>query len=215
MESKRVRAARAVRVAQTLEDWYPDDNKGALAFDEPFQLLIATILSAQCTDVKVNEVAPKLFEHFPDPAAMAKAPPKKVETLIHATGFFRAKARSVIGSAAAIVQHHEGRVPKTMEALTTLPGVGRKTANVVLTQCFGVPGIIVDTHVRRLSQRLGFTKHEDPDRIEADLQALLPDHLWTDFTHRLTWLGRRVCMARKPRCEQCRLKPDCPTGAAW
>jgi len=211
-ESKRARADRAVRIAAALAEWYPDDNHGALAFQDPFELLVATILSAQCTDVKVNEVAPALFLRFPDVASLAGARQEDVEALIHATGFFRNKARSLLGCAEALQKNHGGKVPDTMDALTALPGVGRKTANVVLSTCFGQPGIIVDTHVSRLSQRLGLTLQDDPERIESDLQVLLPKTSWTDFCHRLTWLGRRVCVARKPRCDQCRLKPDCPTG---
>jgi endonuclease III len=213
-ESRKARAGRASRIAATLAGWYPDDVRCALTWRTPFELLVKTILSAQATDVKVNEVAPALFARYPDAAALAAAEPGDVEPLIHATGFFRAKARSVVACSRALVERHGGQVPRTMEPLTALPGVGRKTANVVLTECFGVPGIVVDTHVLRVSGRLGLASGDDAERVEADLGALLPEPAWSDFCHRLTYLGRRVCDARKPKCLECRLRPDCPTGKA-
>jgi len=211
VEEKRERAG---RIAATLADWYPDDVRAALEWRKPLELLVSTILAAQSTDAKVNEVAPALYERFPDAAALAAAPAEDVERLIHATGFFRNKAKSVQGCCRALVERHGGEVPRTLPELVALPGVGRKTANVVLTNCFGVPGIVVDTHVIRLSCRLGLTGETDPDRIERDLMALLPEPEWSPFCHRLTYLGRRVCTARAPRHAECRLLPDCPTGKA-
>ncbi len=212
MESLARRRERARRIARTLAEWYPDDTGTALAFRDPFELLVATILAAQCTDERVNQVAPLLFQRFPDAAALADADPAEVEAIIRPTGFFRAKTRNIQACCQRLVAVHGGRVPVTMEDLTALPGVGRKTANVIRTNCFGLPGIVVDTHVLRLAGRLGFSDHREADAVEADLIALLPETEWSDFSHRLTWLGRRVCVARKPRCDVCRLRADCPTG---
>lgn len=212
METFEERQKRALRIANTLAEWYPADTKTALHYRNPYELLVATILAAQCTDERVNQVTPRLFERYPDPHALAAAELSELEELIRPTGFFRNKARILKGCCEALVQRHGGEVPMAMEALTALPGVGRKTANVLRTNCFGLPGIVVDTHVLRLSKRLGLTESEDPEQVEADLMALLPESSWSDFCHRLTWLGRRVCNARKPRCHECRLQPECPTG---
>ena len=181
-----------------------------LDFGTPFQLLVATILSAQCTDVRVNMVTPGLFAHYPTPQAMADADRDHLEALIRPTGFFRAKARSIFGAAAAILRDHGGEVPRTLDELVKLPGVGRKTANVVLGDAFGIPGITVDTHVGRLSRRLGFTKHADPVKVESALNKLIPPPDWTVFSHRLIQHGRRVCFARKPGCGVCPLSSLCP-----
>ncbi len=212
MESKKARRERAGRIAATLAAWYPDDIHAALDWRTPYELLISTILAAQATDAKVNEVAPALYAKHPDARSMAAVAPEAIEPLIHATGFFRAKARSVVACSRALVERHGGEVPRTMEELVALPGVGRKTANVVLTDCFGVPGIVVDTHVLRIVGRLGLTGQADAEKVEADLMELLPDAEWSAFCHRVTYLGRRVCDARKPKCGECRLRADCPTG---
>jgi endonuclease-3 len=212
VESRKAKAERAARIAKTLAAWYPDDVKCALTWRTPFELLVKTILSAQSTDAKVNEVAPALFARFPDAKAMAAAEAEDVEPLVHATGFFRAKARSVVACSRALVDRHGGQVPRTMDELVALPGVGRKTANVILTDVFGVPGIVVDTHVLRVAGRLGLASGDDAERVEADLMVLLPESAWSDFCHRLTYLGRRVCDARRPRCPECRLREMCPTG---
>ena len=182
----------------------------ALDFGTPFQLLAATILSAQCTDVRVNTVTPGLFARYPDAAAMADADREHLEALIRPTGFYRAKAKSLLGAAAAIVRDHGGEVPGTLEELMRLPGVGRKTANVVLGDAFGIPGITVDTHVGRLSVRLGFTRHTDPVKAEFALNRLVAQPDWTLFSHRLILHGRTVCFARKPACGRCTLAELCP-----
>ena len=172
--------------------------------------MVATILSAQCTDAMVNQVTPALFAEFPTPADLARAAPARIEGLIKRTGFFRQKTKAIQATARALVAEHGGEVPETMEALNALPGIGRKTANVVLGTAFGKPAIFVDTHVRRLSNRLGLTVQDDPDKIERDLQELLPPSGWTAFAHRLIHHGRQICVARKPRCSVCPLLPHCP-----
>ena len=174
---------------------------------------MATILSAQCTDERVNQVTPILFEEIPDVRAMAAAPLEPIQELIVTTGFFRQKAKSLKGAAHEIVARFDGQVPSRMEDLVTLPGVGRKTANVLLGHVFGQPGLVVDTHVRRLALRLGLTKVKEPDQIELDLQKLLAPDQWTPFSMRLILHGRSVCFARGPRCESCKLLPDCPRVA--
>src|SRR5262249_27377677 len=176
----------------------------------PWQLLVATILSAQCTDKMVNQVTPALFAAFPTPRALADAPPADVEALVKRTGFFRQKTKSIQTVARTIAEEHGDAVPDAMDVLVRLPGVGRKTANVVLGTAFGQPAIFVDTHVRRLANRLGLTVEDDPDRIERDLQRLLPPRLWTAFAHRLIHHGRRVCAARKPLCSRCVVRRWCP-----
>jgi endonuclease-3 len=200
---------RAHRVVRLLAETYPDAHC-ALRHDGPLQLLIATILSAQCTDARVNMVTPALFARYPDAAAFAGADPRELEQMIHSTGFFRNKARSIIACCKELVERHGGRVPATMDELVPLPGVGRKTANVILGNAFGVPGIPVDTHVNRVSRRLGLTEATDPVKIEHDLARLVPKQEWTMFGHRVIFHGRQVCHARKPLCEQCILADVCP-----
>jgi endonuclease III len=197
------------KILRGLAKLYPDAHC-ALHHENPLQLLVATILSAQCTDVRVNLVTPALFARYPDAAAFAAADPGELETAIQSTGFFRNKARSIIGCCKKLVEEHGGEVPGTMEELVPLPGVGRKTANVVLGNAFNVPGITVDTHVTRLSRRLGLTEHTDPEKIERDLMELIPRKEWTMFSHRMIFHGRQVCFARKPNCEACVLAKVCP-----
>ena len=208
-ENAAARKARARAIGRALARAYPD-ARCALDYRTPWELLVATILSAQCTDAMVNRVTPALFAELPTPAALAAAPPARVEELIKRTGFFRQKTKSIQATARAVAERHGGEVPDTMEVLTELPGIGRKTANVVLGTAFGQPAIFVDTHVRRLANRLGLTFEDDPDQIERDLQVLLPPKEWTVFAHRLIHHGRRVCVARKPRCETCPLLRWCP-----
>ncbi len=208
-ESRKSLLERTARIAAALARLYPE-ARISLDFKTPWQCLVATILSAQCTDKRVNQVTPRLFAEVPDVRAMDTAPAGRIEHLILDTGFFRQKTRSLKGTARAIVQRFGGEVPSRMEDLVTLPGVGRKTANVLLGHVFGQPGLVVDTHVRRLTQRLGLTHEIDPDRIELELQALLKPAEWTPFSMRLILHGRTVCQARKPRCEVCALAADCP-----
>jgi len=181
--------------------------------ENPFQLLCATILSAQCTDERVNKVTPALFARFPTPAAMAKAPPPALEELIRSTGFFRNKAKNLIAASRLLVENHDGKVPPSMDELLQLPGVARKTANVVLGTAFSIAeGIAVDTHVARLSQRLALTRATTPEKIERDLMEVIPRQRWTLISHQLIWHGRRICYARKPACDQCPLVPHCPSA---
>jgi len=203
--------ARASKINRTLAKTYPD-ARCLLDFSNPFELLIATILAAQCTDKKVNEVTPGLFKRYRTPEDFAKAKQETLEKEIRPTGFYRQKAKSVIAVCRALVERHGGRVPETIEELTALPGVGRKTANVVLGSAFGQPAIIVDTHVRRLATRLGLSGSNDPEKIEADLQQLLPKKEWTAFSHRLSFHGRQVCFARKPACSKCPIAELCPSA---
>jgi endonuclease-3 len=185
----------------------------ALDHENDFELLVATILSAQCTDERVNQVTPALFARYPDPARLAAADPAELEELIRSTGFFRNKAKSLRGAAQRLTDHYGGKLPRTLEELITLPGVARKTANVVLGTAHGIAsGIVVDTHVKRLTDRLGLTAETDPEKIERDLMALLPEQEWIDFSHRLIWHGRRVCKARKPACGECQLALHCPSA---
>ena len=208
-ETAAAKRARAGAIARGLAKTYPDADC-ELDYKSPWQLLVATILSAQCTDKMVNQVTPSLFAAYPTPADLAGAPVPAVEGLIKRTGFFRQKTKSIQGVARAVAEEHGGQVPPDMGVLTTLPGVGRKTANVILGTAFGKPAIFVDTHVRRLSNRLGLTVSDDPVVIERDLQALLSPRAWTAFAHRLIHHGRRVCFARKPRCSGCALLRWCP-----
>jgi endonuclease III len=208
-ESRAARRTRAGAIARALARAYPDASC-ALHHRNPWELLVATILSAQCTDAMVNQVTPALFAEFPTPRALAAVPAGRVETLIKRTGFFRQKTKSIQATARAVSEQHAGRVPETMDELRALPGIGRKTANVVLGTAFGQPAIFVDTHVRRLSNRLGLTVNDDPDKIERDLQGLLPPAEWTQFAHRLIHHGRRICVARRPRCSACPLATWCP-----
>jgi endonuclease-3 len=213
-ENRTQKAARAQRIADGLRVLYP--ARCALTHDNPFQLVVATILSAQCTDERVNLVTPVLFARYPTVAAMAQARQSDLEKIIHSTGFFRAKARNIIAASKALVAQHGGEVPASMVELTALPGVGRKTANVVLGTAFGLAeGVVVDTHVGRLSRRLRLTAHDDPVKVEKDLMSLLPQSEWIEFSHRLIWHGRRICMARNPLCAQCPLAPDCPSASSF
>jgi len=205
-------AARAAEIVQRLERAYPD---AACALDHrnAFELLCATILSAQCTDARVNLVTPILFARYPTPQALARASQSDVEEIINSTGFFRNKTRSLIGMAQAIVAEHDGQVPRTMEELRMLPGVGRKTANVILGNAYGInEGITVDTHVARLSQLLGLTQQADPVKIEQDLTSRFPRDKWALLSHLLIFHGRQVCIARRPRCGECVLADICPSS---
>ncbi len=185
----------------------------ALDHEDAYQLLVATILSAQCTDVRVNLVTPSFFARYPSPEALARADRAEVEEIIRSTGFFRNKTRSLIGMAQALVADHGGEVPRTMEQLHGLPGVGRKTANVVLGNAYGInEGVTVDTHVTRLSRLLGLTRHDDPVKIEQDLMELFPRRDWALLSHLLIFHGRRVCIARRPRCPECVLAELCPSA---
>ncbi len=201
---------RRLAILRKLKQLYPH-AECALHFRNAYELLIATILSAQSTDKTVNALTPALFEKYPSPKELAKANPEELEQLIHASGFFRTKARNLLGCAQVLVKQHRGEVPQTMEELTALPGVGRKTANVVLGNAFGKnEGIVVDTHVQRLSQRLGFTTQTQPEKIEQELTSWVPRKDWTVFSHWLILHGRQVCVARKPKCETCALATACP-----
>lgn len=192
-----------------LERVYPE-AKCALIHDNPFQLLVATILSAQCTDLRVNQVTPALFQSFPDAAALACAELSEVEELIRSTGFFRNKAKNLIGCAVALVDLHNGEVPDELQRLVALPGVGRKTANVVLGNAFEIPGMVVDTHVKRIAFRLGWTRQTDPVKVETDLSRLLPEVKWTGASHTLIFHGRAFCKAPTPECSHCPIEDSCP-----
>jgi endonuclease-3 len=200
-------------ILKILKTSYPH-VKTALKYKNPLEMLIATILSAQCTDVRVNEVTRVLFKKLKTADDYATVPVEDLEAMIRPTGFFRNKAKSIKGCCAALVQKHGGKVPDTLEALVKLPGVGRKTANVVLGSAYGVPGIVVDTHVKRLSRRIGLTDEKDPVKIEFDLMPLIPKKEWINFSHRLIWHGRQICHARKPKCPQCPLVKLCEFGRA-
>ena len=210
-ESPLARTRRARRIDRALAERYPDAHC-ELDFRSPFELLVATVLSAQTTDVRVNATTPELFDRWPDAAAVAGADLQELEDVLRPTGFFRAKARSVVGIGTALVERFGGQVPGRLVDLVTLPGVGRKTANVVLGNAFGVPGITVDTHVQRLSHRLGYTTSEDPVVIESELGALLERRAWTMASHRLIFHGRRTCHARRPACGACPVAAMCPSA---
>ena len=200
---------RVAAILAKLDEAYPDASC-ELKHEQPFQLLISTILSAQCTDVRVNAVAQTLYPKFSTPEKFAYANPTELEQEIRPTGFFRNKTKSIMGASKKIVEEFGGKVPQTMEELLTLPGVARKTANVVLGSGFGIAaGVVVDTHVIRLSNRLDLTHHSEPKKIEQDLMAILPQNKWIIFSHQLIWHGRRVCVARKPRCIECNLEKLC------
>jgi endonuclease-3 len=212
-ESAAARAERATMILARLKAAYPD-ARCALDHADAYQLLVATILSAQCTDARVNLVTPAFFARYPTPEDLARAEPAEVEELIRSTGFFRNKTRSLIGMAQALVADHRGDVPRTMEELRVLPGVGRKTANVVLGNAYGLnEGVTVDTHVTRLSRLLGLTRHDDPVRIEQDLMPLFPREDWALVSHLLIFHGRQICIARRPRCPQCVVADLCPSAA--
>ncbi|MFM7525671.1 MAG: endonuclease III [Actinomycetota bacterium] len=202
--------AQALRVLRDLKQDYPVAIC-ELTHESPFQLLAATILSAQCTDVRVNMVTPALFAAYPTAADLAVADVAHVEQLVRSTGFYSSKAKNLIGMANAVMTRFGGEVPSAMEDLVSLPGVGRKTANVLRSAALGLPGLPVDTHVLRLSKRLGLTRDDDPVKVEMQLNALLPPEEWGEFSLRLILHGRRVCDARSPRCDECRMAPICPS----
>jgi endonuclease-3 len=204
------RKTQARQVCAALARAYPEATC-ALTHADPYQLLVATILSAQCTDARVNMVTPELFRRYPDAAALARAVPGELEAMIRSTGFFRAKTRALLAMASQVVECHGGEIPPDLDALTALGGVGRKTANVVLGTAFGIArGIVVDTHVKRLARRLGLTSRQTPEQIERDLMQVIPRRQWVDLSHRLILHGRRVCLARQPRCDVCTLASICP-----
>ena len=203
---------RVIEILAKLKRMYPK-AKCSLDFTNAFELLIATMLSAQSTDVRVNIVTKTLFRKYPDPKSFANAKQPEMERDVRQTGFFRNKAKAVIAASKAIMEKHGGDVPRTMEDLTALPGVGRKTANVVLANAFKTPvGIVVDTHVTRVSGRLGLTEHSDAEKIEQDLMKLVPQKEWTSYSHRIILHGRQICIARKPKCAECDLNELCPSA---
>jgi endonuclease-3 len=200
---------RVAAILQRLDEAYPDATC-ELKHVNPFQLLISTILSAQCTDVRVNQVTETLYKKYPNPEAFAYANPSELEQEIRPTGFFRNKTKSVMGASKAVVEKFGGEVPRTMEEILTLPGVARKTGNVVLGTAYDIAsGVVVDTHVQRLSNRLELTKNQEPKKIEQDLMKVIPQNKWIQFSHQLIWHGRRVCIARKPKCVVCNLERIC------
>ena len=209
MESLAQKRKRAEEIYSVLIKEYPDAHC-TLDYRNPYELLAATILAAQCTDERVNIVTPALFGKYADAGALAKAEPSKLEEMIRSTGFFRNKAKSLLQMAAAVVDKHGGEIPGTMEKLTALAGVGRKTANVVLGNCFGAPALIVDTHFKRLSVRLGFTREKNPAKIEDDLAKIIPEEKQTMWSHLMLFHGRNTCTARKPKCPECPIKNLCP-----
>jgi len=210
-ETRTEKTDRARTIAKLLRRAYPE-IKVPLVHHNTFELLVAVILSAQCTDDAVNRVTPELFRRYPDPQTLAEARTSDIEQIIRTLGLFRAKAKSLTRCAQQLVENFGGKVPSTMEQLTQLAGVGRKTANVILGHAFGTPGIIVDTHCKRVSKRLGLTRQGDPTKIERDLNRLLPPEQWTGFSHRLIIHGRKVCYARKPACARCMLNRHLPSA---
>lgn len=211
-ESKTAKRERTAEILARLREMYPESGC-SLVHASPYELVVATVLSAQCTDARVNQVTPELFAAYPDAAALAAAEPERLEEIIRSTGFFRSKAKSLLGLGAALADNHGGQVPDTLDELTALSGVGRKTANVVLGVAFGqAEGVVVDTHVKRIAKRLGLTRHTDPVKIERDLLGLIPESERVIFTHRIIDHGRAVCVARKPRCEICALASICPSA---
>jgi endonuclease-3 len=211
-ESKTARRERAAEIYDLLTEEYPEAHC-ELDFQSPFQLAVATILSAQTTDVRVNMVTPVLFRRFPNAEALAGASQEEVEEIVRSTGFFRNKARNIVGFAREVMGSHGGDVPSTMEELSRLPGVGRKTANVILGNAFGIDeGVVVDTHVKRIAALLKLTREKTPEKVEVDLMELFPRERWTMLSHLLIWHGRRVCDARKPRCEACNVSHLCPSS---
>ena len=209
-ESKAARQVRTLEIVRRLAETYPV-AECALHHRNPFELLAATILSAQCTDERVNMVTPELFRRYPDAKSLAAANQADVEEIVRSTGFYRAKAGNLIGMARGVMEQFGGELPRTIEELITLPGVGRKTANVLLGTAFGIAsGVVVDTHVKRITNLLGLTTSTDAEQIERDLMALVPQTEWVNFAHRLIHHGRRICIARRPRCQECPLLPDCP-----
>jgi endonuclease III len=211
-ESKSARAERAREVYDLLADEYPDAHC-ELDFESPFQLAVATILSAQTTDERVNSVTPELFRRYPSAKALASAAQEDVEEIIRSTGFFRNKAKNIVGFARGLMADHGGEVPADMDHLAALPGVGRKTANVILGNAFEqAEGVVVDTHVKRLATLLRFTREDTPEKIEQDLMQLFPKERWTMLSHLLIWHGRRVCIARRPQCGECVVSRRCPSS---
>lgn len=203
---------RVQAILSELDRLYPKADC-ELDYGNPFQLLCSVILSAQCTDERVNQVTPKLFALFPTPGAMAEAPLPVLEEIIRSTGFFRQKAKSLKGTATLLMERHGGEVPRTLDEIRKLPGAARKTANVVLGTAYGLAeGVVVDTHVQRLSLRLGLTRETTPEKIEQDLMKVIPRDRWITFSHQLIWHGRRICFARKPDCDNCRVAPHCPSA---
>jgi endonuclease-3 len=210
-EAKAARQARVHQVLAALKRAYPDAHC-ELEFADPFQLTVATILSAQCTDARVNMVTPELFRRWPDAHALAAAKQEEVEEVIRSTGFFRNKARNLLGLARALVADHDGMVPRTMAELRPLPGIGRKTANCVLGNAYGLnEGITVDTHVLRLSKLLGFSRQQDAEKLERELMEIIPREDWAMVSHLLIWHGRRVCIANRPKCGECVIAEWCPS----
>jgi endonuclease III len=203
---------RVKKIIKILSKEIPD-SKIALRYSNPFELLIATILSAQCTDIKVNQVTENLFKKYRSPKDFAESNLSELEEDIRPTGFYRNKAKSVQKCSRQLIERFGGVVPKKIEELVTLPGVGRKTANVILGNAFGIPSISVDTHVQRVSQRIGLTQNSDPVKIEFDLMEIVPQKEWTHFSNLLIWHGRRTCMAKKPLCEKCPIRMDCDYGS--
>jgi endonuclease-3 len=212
MDKKEQNRKRVREIIKILSKEIPD-SKIALKFSNPFELLIATILSAQCTDVKVNQVTTDLFKKYRSSKDYAEANTAALEADIRPTGFYRNKAKSIQKCCQQLVARFGGKVPKSLEEMVTLPGVGRKTANVILGNAFGIPGIVVDTHVQRVSQRIGLTKNTDPVKIEFDLMEIVPKEEWTHFSNLLVWHGRRICTARKPLCEKCPIRKLCDYGS--
>lgn len=200
-------------ILKLLEQHYPAAHC-TLDFADPLQLLVATVLSAQCTDERVNKVTPEIFKKYPAAADYAAAPLAELEEVFHSTGFYRQKAKSIKQICQTLVDRFDGQIPPSREELVKLPGIGRKTANVILGNAFGIPGIVVDTHVGRVSQRLGLTANTDPVKIEFDLMALVPQAKWTKFSHQLISHGRQICTAKKPKCLECFLLPHCNFGQA-
>jgi endonuclease III len=198
-------------ILELLDRHYPDAHV-TLDFTNPLELVVATVLSAQCTDVRVNQVTPAVFKKYPDARAYADAPLEELEEAIRPTGFFRNKAKSIKGFCQALVKDFRGEVPNSLDELVKLPGIGRKTANVILGNAFGIPGIVVDTHCGRVAQRLGFTEQKDPVKIESDLMLLVPREKWIKFSHQMIWHGREICTSRNPRCPKCPLLPYCDYG---
>lgn len=204
---------KAAAILKLLEEHYPTAHC-TLDFRNPWELLVATVLSAQCTDERVNQVTPELFRQYPNAAAMAAAPLEELEAAIRPTGFYHNKAKALKAISRELVEKFGGEIPPSLEDLVKLPGVGRKTANVILGNAFGIPGIVVDTHLGRVAQRLGLTRQKDPVKIESELMELIPREKWISFSHQMIWHGRQICTARKPLCPACPLLPFCDFGQA-